>query len=121
MSQPLPQPQPDANTTVSTTLICLVQNKLGAMDRVLGLLTARGYIADRFAATITSPDRMQIMLTLSVEHEKALEKLVKVLYKQIYVIEIQMIMARDEELQGENIVNFPQARTAQPIDKVLAQ
>jgi acetolactate synthase small subunit len=102
-----------ADNTVTTTLVCLAQNRLGALDRVLGLLTARGYIAERLVASTTNAERLQIMLTLTVENEKALEKLVKALYKQIYVIEIQMIMARDEAQKTENVVTFPAERATE--------
>ena len=98
---------------ITTTLICLAQNRLGALDRVLGLLTARGYIAERLTASQSNPERLQIMLTLTVENEKALEKLVKAMYKQIYVIEIQMIMARDEAAKVENVVTFPAERATE--------
>jgi acetolactate synthase small subunit len=103
-------PSNAVNPPITTTLICLAQNRLGALDRVLGILTARGYVSQRLSATITGPERLQIMITLTVEDEKALEKLIKALYKQIYVIEIQMIMAQDENPKPENVVNFPEAR-----------
>jgi acetolactate synthase small subunit len=105
---------PTTDQSVTTTLICLAQNRLGAMDRVLGMLTARGYMASRLVASQTSPDRLQIMLTLAVENEKALEKLVKAMYKQIYVIEIQMVMTRDEAVKAENVVTFPGDRMTEP-------
>jgi acetolactate synthase small subunit len=89
---------------MKNTLCCIVQNRLGALDRVLGMLTARGYMPEKFVSSMAGNNRMQVLMTFECENEKNLEKLIKALYKQVTVIEIQLIMAKEEEQQ--NVVNI---------------
>jgi acetolactate synthase regulatory subunit len=102
-----PEEQPK---TMKNTLCCLLQNRLGAMDRVLNALTHRGYLPERMVSTcVPGTDRIQLMVTFECDGEKALEKLVKFLHKQIYVIEIQWMLGDSEELveQPARIPNMP--------------
>ncbi len=80
---------------MKNTLCCLMQNRLGALDRVLGALTARGYLPERFMSTLMENQQLQVVLTFDCESEKALEKLIKVLYKQVYVLEIQLVLTEE--------------------------
>lgn len=72
------------------TLCCLLQNRLGALDRFLGALTHRGFLPSAFTSRIDQTNhRLQVMVTFDCEDEQTLEKLVKALYKQVYVLEIR--------------------------------
>jgi hypothetical protein len=85
---------PPASTPTKTTLCCLVQYRLGAMDRLLGALTARGMVPERFVSAVdAAAQTMQVVFTIACPCEKSLEKLIKVLYKQVYVLDIQLLMA----------------------------
>jgi acetolactate synthase small subunit len=86
-----------------TTLCCKLQNRIGALDRLLGALTARGFIPERFVSGLDpAGGTMQVVFTFScpgdkTEADKTLEKLIKALYKQVYVLEIQLLMPDEDE------------------------
>lgn len=72
------------------TISCLLQNRLGALDRVLGALTYRGYVPEYFACTQDpQSDRLECIVVLECNEEKNMEKLVKFLQKQVYVLQVQ--------------------------------
>jgi acetolactate synthase small subunit len=78
------------------TLCCLLQNRLGALDRVLGALTHRGFLPEHFVSMFdTANDCLKVMMTFDCEDEKQLEKLMNFLDKQVYVLEVRD-MARPE-------------------------
>lgn len=83
--QPTTQAQ---NHKVSATVYCLVQNRLGALDRVLHAWTHRGIIPQQILSTKDErAGTLQIMVAFDIEDRKALEKLVKCLQKQVYVLD----------------------------------
>jgi acetolactate synthase small subunit len=72
-----------------TTLECIVQNRLGALDRVLGALTHRGILPTRME-TFTRGEAgatMCIRVEFDCDDARMVEKLVKFLEKQVYVLE----------------------------------
>lgn len=78
-----------------TTLECLVQNRLGALDRVLGALTHRGILPNRmetFQDGNNDKNTMRIRLEFTCDDAKMLEKLVKFLQKQVYVMDASAAM-----------------------------
>lgn len=72
-----------------TTLECLVQNRLGALDRVLGALTHRGLLPKRMETFLKgdSNNTACIRVEFDCNDAKMVEKLVKFLEKQVYVLE----------------------------------
>jgi acetolactate synthase small subunit len=85
---------------MKTTLCCLIQNRLGAMDRVLGTLTYRGYIPEEMVSTMdTQSGCIQMMVTFECEEQSHIDKLVKMLNKQVTVLETrQMTLDKQETL-----------------------
>lgn len=87
---------------MKNTLCCLMQNRLGALDRLLGTLTHRGFLPESMMSTLDfKNNRIQVVFTFDCGDEKALEKLVKSLHKQVYVIEIRQ-MFTDEQWAAES-------------------
>jgi acetolactate synthase small subunit len=85
-------------TETSTThhLYCLMQNRLGAMDRVLGALTHRGIIPERMASAIRPENTLEIMIRFDCGDLKMVEKLVKFLQKQVYVMDARTLAEQTE-------------------------
>ncbi|MDX2085617.1 MAG: hypothetical protein SFZ03_09540 [Candidatus Melainabacteria bacterium] len=76
------------------TLCCTLQYRLGALDRVLGALTHRGYLPEQLVTRLSDGlDRMQLFLTFDCADDKAFEKLMKFMDKQIYVLSVQALVA----------------------------
>jgi hypothetical protein len=87
-----------ADEQQTTHLCCTVQNRLGALDRVLGALTHRGILPERFAATTlaTHEDnkeqhRLQVVVSFSAMPTVNLDKLVRFLQKQVYIIDTYVV------------------------------
>lgn len=77
---------------MKSNLCCLLQNRLGALDRVLGALTYRGFVPDQFVSNLDArTGHLQVMVSFECENEKTLEKLMKALEKQVYVLEVQQV------------------------------
>jgi hypothetical protein len=73
------------------TIYCKMQNRLGAMDRVLAAFTHRGIIPGRFASSHDEQSRaVELVVTFDCADAKVLDKLVKFLQKQVYVLETKM-------------------------------
>jgi acetolactate synthase small subunit len=80
----------------TTHLYCLMQNRLGAMDRILGALTHRGIIPARMVSSMRQDRTLEMVVSFSCGDSKAVEKLVKFLQKQIYVMDART-MAHETE------------------------
>ncbi len=76
----------------SQHLYCLTQNRLGAIDRVLGALTHRGIIPQRMVSTLSQENQVEMFFTFQQQDEKTVEKLVKFLQKQVYVIQAHTVV-----------------------------
>ncbi len=72
--------------TVSTTVQCLLQNRLGALDRVLAAFTHRGIVPNQILSN-KEDDCLQISVSFECDDPCALEKLLKFLQKQVYVLD----------------------------------
>jgi len=80
-------------TKTITHLYCLMQNRLGAMDRVLNALTHRGIIPQRMMSAIRHEDgqggkSLEIVVSFHAGDDKIVEKLVKFLQKQVYTLDV---------------------------------
>ncbi len=88
--------------TDSTHLYCRMQNRLGALDRVLGALTHRGIIPERMVSAVAENNTLALMFTYARQDEKVTEKLLKFLQKQIYVLEAHTVQPEaDAKGNGE--------------------
>lgn len=75
---------------------CLVQNRLGAIDRVIGALTHRGILPERLSTSPHADQALEMRISFILQEEKAvaeklLEKLTRFLQKQVYVLEAYAI------------------------------
>lgn len=75
-----------------TTVYCRMQNRLGAMDRVMAAFTHRGIIPARLAASHDVQNRaVEMIITFDCADSAMLDKLVKFLQKQVYVLETRTL------------------------------
>jgi len=103
------QTQAPATQKVAASVYCLVQNRLGALDRVLHAWTHRGIIPRQILSTKDERGgTLQIMVSFDIEDRKALTKLVKCLQKQVFVLDVH---AEEEgtgyELEATETVKMP--------------
>lgn len=85
-------------TEIMTThhLYCLMQSRLGAMDRILGALTHRGIIPSRMVTAIRQDKTLEMMISFDCSDFKAVDKLVKFLQKQVYVMDAHTLAEESE-------------------------
>lgn len=77
---------------MKTTLVCTMQNKLGALDRVLGMLTHWGFLMERFESRLEPrANYLKVSFTFECPEEKTLEKLMKAIQKQVYVLGVELV------------------------------
>ena len=89
-----------------TTLECLVQNRLGALDRILGALTHRGILPRRMETFQDGINNtMCIRVEFACEDSKMLEKLVKFLEKQVYVLNTTASTIQPVQIDEMNELN----------------
>lgn len=75
-----------------TTVHCLVQNRLGALDRVLLALTHRGIVPNQFSCLKDEcGDWLQVTVQFMANDVTAVEKLIKFLQKQVYVLDARAV------------------------------
>lgn len=77
-----------------THLYCLMQNRLGAMDRVFNALTHRGILPQRMTSALRHEKEqdskaLELVVSFHSEDEKVVDKLVKFLQKQVYTLEVR--------------------------------
>lgn len=78
--------------TLTFTFRCLIQNRLGALDRILGAFTFRGLIPREMTVSAdTSLSAQEITLTVGCQDQQTAEKLLKTLEKQVYVLKVTLI------------------------------
>ena len=71
------------------TLTCRLQNRLGALDRLLGALTHRGILTESISSQVdTETDSVLVTFVFTLEEDKDMTKLLKSLEKQIYVLQV---------------------------------
>lgn len=78
-------------TTTAINLYCSLQNRLGAMDRVLLAFTHRGIIPSQmFVSQNEENNSLELAITFnSAMGDHDLQKLIKSLQKQIYVLDVR--------------------------------
>ena len=76
-------------------LTCRLQNRLGALDRLLGALTHRGILTESISSQVdTETDSVLVTFVFTLEpsstssDDKEIAKLLKSLEKQIYVLQV---------------------------------
>lgn len=83
--------------TYKNTLYLLVENKFGAIERVIGTFTLRGYkIENLVCSQNKDSDLYDIKIVINCT-DQDLEKLVKILHNQIHVLEIKLMLNEDDK------------------------
>lgn len=78
------------------TLYLLIENKFGALERVIGTFTLRGYKIENLVCSQGSDsDLYDLKITLNCT-DKDLEKIVKILHNQIHVLEIKLMLNEND-------------------------
>jgi acetolactate synthase regulatory subunit len=98
---------------MSTTIYCKLQNRLGAIDRVIAAFTHRGLLPSHMSMTQDEADRsMEMAISFECDDVKVIEKLVKFLQKQVYVLEAGMFFHETQSSPQEATapVSIPKAR-----------
>lgn len=101
----------DEESMALTRLCCTVQNRLGALDRVLGAFTHRGIIPESLMSSVVSPSAtgqtcLQVMISFLSSDRHGLEKLIKFLKKQVYVIDTVIVDSIPGSLTGDRRADF---------------
>ena len=88
------------------TLTCTLQNTLGALDRVLGLLTHRGLLPDSFESYFNRPaNTIEVKADFDCEQDVEFLKLVKAIEKQITVLSVSPSSLTLIQQQQQSTVN----------------
>lgn len=78
------------------SIYLLVENKLGALEKVISTFTIRGYKIENLIYTQNkNPNLFDIKVSI-ICTDSQLEKLIKILHNQINVIEIRLIIDEKE-------------------------
>lgn len=92
------------NTDKMNMYTCTLQNRLGALDRLLGALTHRGFVPGEFTARLNADGVfLEVLFSFECEEEKTVEKLLKFLDNQVYVVEIRKLLRG----KTENVMPLP--------------
>lgn len=76
------------------TVTCVLQAKMGGLDRVLGALTHRGWIPTRFESVLQeATDTLTVTMQFRTADVFSVHKLVKFLDKQVYVLSSALVEA----------------------------
>ncbi len=74
------------------TITCILQAKMGGLDRVLGAVTHRGWIPTHFESVLCpKTDTLQVTISFCCEDCLSVQKLVKFLEKQVYVLSANLV------------------------------
>lgn len=80
------------DNTYKNSLYLLAENKLGALERILGVFTLRGHkVSNLIYMQSKNPDYVDVKITLECT-DQDLEKLVKILHNQIHILEIHLLI-----------------------------
>jgi hypothetical protein len=105
------------NKNTMTHLYCLMQNRLGAMDRVLNALTHRGIIPQRMISAIRNGKgftgkELELVVSFHANDAKFVDKLVKFLQKQVYTLEVRYANLEDPETPENSELKNPETERA---------
>ena len=74
------------------TITCILQAKIGGLDRVLGAVTHRGWVPTHFESVLcTKTDTLSVTVTFNSADFFSVQKLVKFLEKQVYVLSANLV------------------------------
>ncbi|MDD3012703.1 MAG: hypothetical protein PHC34_03265 [Candidatus Gastranaerophilales bacterium] len=83
--------------TYKNTLYLLVENKFGALERVISTFTLRGYkIENLICSQNKDTDLYDIKIAINCT-DQDLEKIVKILHNQIHVLEIKLMLNENDQ------------------------
>lgn len=105
---------------MNTIITCVMQNRLGAFDRVLAIMTHRGILPNSMVMTTDAETgRMKATFNISLSDQTALTQLARALQKQVYVMSVAVTSeeepldktdrAEKQEL-ADKIAELPAAR-----------
>lgn len=76
----------------NTNTLCLfLENKFGALERVIGVFTMRGHKIENLVCTKSRFTDIFDLKISFISSDQDLEKLVKILYNQINVLEVSLL------------------------------
>lgn len=109
----------------TTTIYCKLQNRLGAIDRVISAFTHRGILPMKIRSTMKEAENaIEISVTFSGCDSKTIEKLVKFLQKQVYILESGMFshetQASTEYSETSTVEEMPATSKVSPIAVAVA-
>lgn len=85
----------EANSVLERQFTCIIQAKHGALDKVLGTLTHRGFIPTYFSATLvdaclgSATPCQEVTIRYADPDDWGYQKLLKSLEKQVWVLSVQ--------------------------------
>lgn len=86
----------------NNSLYLTIESKLGALEKVIGVFTLRGYKIENLIYTQNKNNNfVDLKITLGCTDQE-LERLVKILHNLIYVLEIKFIL--DENHQDYELI-----------------
>lgn len=105
------------------TLVCILQNKLGAMDRILGMLTHWGFLPEQMNAHLDPlSGHLETTFVFACEQEKTFHSLIKYIRKQVYVLRVDPMRTdleaacNNESTGKQATATFPGTPSFVPID-----
>jgi acetolactate synthase small subunit len=86
------------------TIYCQLQNRLGALDKVISTLSLFGFLTEELIVSHDPKfDRQNLIMTFVCDDDAAMTRLIKAFERQIYVIEAYQIdepeAAANDDLQ----------------------
>jgi acetolactate synthase small subunit len=76
------------------TITCVLQARIGGLDRVLGAITHRGWIPTQFQSVLCpKTDTLSVTMAFHSTDCFSVQKLVKFLEKQVYVLSANLVAA----------------------------
>lgn len=95
------------------TIICTAQARLGAMDRIIGAFTHRGFIPNAMTTELQADGRInRVAVSFTCECTHTVEKLVKYLRKQINIIEVEAFTCESAETETVEAANTVASKVA---------
>ena len=105
----------------TTTIYCKLQNRLGAIDRVISAFTHRGILPMKIRSTMKEAENaIEISVTFSGCDSKTIEKLVKFLQKQVYILESGMFSHDAQATESEIAEDVTTAVSSNKVSSLAA-
>ena len=87
--------------TTQRNLYCKLQNRLGALDRVVLALTHRGIVPEQLITRRNDERTLEVAACFDCESDHEFAKLVKFLQKQVYVLEANSVDVTEAEKESQ--------------------